>query len=197
MTFYTYAHLTPEGKVFYIGKGTKDRVYSTSDRSKNWRSLVKKHEGVRMQVLAYWDSEDEAFEHEKLLVECFKDFDFELANLTNGGRGVKGFIQSDETRAKRKEKMTGYKYKKVTCPKCGFVGGETSTKRWHFDNCKGLPRQFKARVTINGERIYLGKFATKQEADEAMEKYYREANVPIPRAFYKKSFGRSMPQLIV
>lgn len=42
-----------------------------------------------------------------------------------------GYKHSESTKAKlRKPKP------KVTCPHCGFIGGASSTKRWHFNNCK-------------------------------------------------------------
>jgi hypothetical protein len=44
-------------------------------------------------------------------------------------------------------------------------------KRWHFDNCMGL-KEFQARVTHNGERIFLGRYATKEEAERVENEYY-------------------------
>jgi len=71
-----------------------------------------------------------------------------------------------------KQKMSlankGRKYEQITCPKCNTVGGVTSMKRWHFDNCTGA-KLFKARTTINGKRIWLGRFSTKEQADMAIK----------------------------
>ena len=89
-----------------------------------------------IDVLAKWETEEEAFEHEKFIIQCFLDMGHRLVNKTKGGRGPYGRIESEETRQKRREKNTGYVHKIVTCPKCGTTGGETSMKRWHFDNCK-------------------------------------------------------------
>jgi hypothetical protein len=71
-----------------------------------------------------------------------------------------GRVHSDETRAKQSEKAKdrvvsdetkaklsasnkgkpspkkGIPRPKLTCPHCGLEGGNSSMKRWHFDNCK-------------------------------------------------------------
>jgi CRISPR/Cas system-associated protein Cas10 (large subunit of type III CRISPR-Cas system) len=47
-------------------------------------------------------------------------------------------------------------------------------RRWHFDNCTGPTKYFKARATLNGERIHLGKFATNEEAKAVVDAFYRE-----------------------
>lgn len=60
MTYYTYAHLTPQGEIFYIGKGIADRAYSFADRSHNWRRAVKQNKGVQIEILANWGTEEEA-----------------------------------------------------------------------------------------------------------------------------------------
>jgi hypothetical protein len=172
MTFYTYAHSTTDGKVFYVGKGVGDRAYSKSDRSLAWKEVVKKSKGYAVALLADWQSENDAYEHEKLLIECFRSMGHNLVNLTSGGKGVLDYCQTEESRELRRKLLTGFVHKQVTCPNCGHSGGETSMKRWHFENCKGY-RPFKARATKNGVRVYLGMYATKAEAD-MVEKAFKE-----------------------
>jgi hypothetical protein len=184
MTYYTYAHYTPKGDIFYIGKGTENRAYSTRDRGYKWKEIVKKNMGISIQILANWDTEEEAFSHEQLLIDCFKGMGANLVNLTNGGRGPNGYMQSPETRKKKRDKMLGYKYKLVTCPKCGTTGGNTSIYRWHFDKCTGA-KKYKARVTIDGKRMFLGNFATKDQATQVMINYYASVNKPLPKEFIK------------
>ena len=88
LVFYTYAHYAPNGKIFYIGKGIKDRAYSFSDRSDNWKRAVKDNKGLKIEILAHWDTEQEAFEHEKVLIDCFADMMHPLVNKTKGGKGA-------------------------------------------------------------------------------------------------------------
>jgi hypothetical protein len=190
MNFYTYAHYTPSGKVFYIGKGVNDRAYSFSDRSHAWKCAIKDNEGVNIRILAYWDTEQEAFEHEKVLISCFIDMEHPLVNKTKGGKGAYGYKQSEQTKQIKSLKLTGYKHSLITCPKCNKTGGETSMKRWHFDKCTGV-RPFKARVSIDGKRVCLGNFETKDLATQAEIKAYKDANKPFPFEFVKR---KGIPQ---
>ena len=102
--YYTYAHFrADDGKCLYIGKGKGKRAWVTSKRSAWWKSVVAKH-GYRVQILATWESEEEAFEHEKFLIACFRDMGHPLVNLTGGGEGPSGLKHSAETRAKMAER---------------------------------------------------------------------------------------------
>lgn len=86
--FYTYAHINATtNKIFYIGKGSKKRYKSTDRRSAHWNNIVNKY-GFHAEILAHWDTEKEAFDHEKLLISCFKDMGYTLANKTDGGEGT-------------------------------------------------------------------------------------------------------------
>ena len=168
--YYTYSHSAPNGKIFYIGKGKGDRAYSFSDRSHDWKRAVKANEGISIKILAYWETEQEAFEHEKFLVACFDDLDYAIVNKTKGGKGVYGYKQPDELKKHKSQLMTGYKHDKVTCPHCNTTGGKTTMNRWHFDKCTGA-KKFSSRTTINGVRIWLGNYATKEEADKVAKEY--------------------------
>ena len=98
--YYTYIHTRNDnGKVFYIGKGTAQRAYAT-ERNAHWRSIVDKH-GFTAEILAKWSTEQEAFDHEKLLIASFIDMGYVLANKTPGGEGIpKGYKFSEETKRK-------------------------------------------------------------------------------------------------
>ncbi len=184
LMYYTYAHYTPNGKVFYIGKGVDDRAYSFSDRSHAWKRAIKVNKGLNIEILAYWGTEKEAFEHEKVLIDCFTDMKHPLVNETKGGKGAYGVVFSEERKQHLKQKLTGLKHKLVTCPKCKKQGGETTMKRWHFDKCTGN-RPFKARVTYNNKRVFLGYFATQQEVTAKCIEFYASVNKPLPKEFIK------------
>ena len=94
--FYTYAHYKPEGGLFYIGKGAGNRAYNTRDRNIHWKRVVAKYGKPHVEILANWDTEKEALDHEVLLISCFKDMGFVLTNKTNGGEGTSGFKHSEE-----------------------------------------------------------------------------------------------------
>jgi hypothetical protein len=96
--YFTYAHARKsDGRIFYIGKGKHGRATSKADRNNYWHNTVAKH-GLEINVLAKWRSEQEAFEHEKFLIWCFRDMGFGLVNMTDGGEGLAN--PSQETRSK-------------------------------------------------------------------------------------------------
>ena len=98
--FYTYAHYTPQGRLFYIGKGNGERAYKKSGRNLHWHNVVNKYGKPDVQVLAHWNTEEEALDHERLLISCFRDLGHKLCNLADGGKGNSGIEMSEETKVK-------------------------------------------------------------------------------------------------
>jgi hypothetical protein len=104
--YYTYIHSKADTKeIFYVGKGmvSRHRANSKSNRSKYWHNVVKKH-GLEVQIASYWESESDAFLHEKFLISCFKDMNISLVNLTNGGDGTSGWVHTDVFRKEQAER---------------------------------------------------------------------------------------------
>lgn len=110
--FCTYAHYTPEGRLFYIGKGSEKRAHSKHGRNNYWQKVVKKYGNPDVQILANWDTEAEAFSHEVLLISCFKDLGHKLCNLSNGGEGPSGLKHSEEFKQKLRIRHTGNTWRK-------------------------------------------------------------------------------------
>lgn len=106
--FCTYAHYTPQGRLFYIGKGSSElRAYYMQGRNNYWQKVVNKYGKPDVQILARWDTEEEAFSHEKLLISCFRDLGHILTNLTDGGDGASGYKQTQEHKDKLSLARTG------------------------------------------------------------------------------------------
>lgn len=95
--FYTYAHYKPEGGLFYIGKGIKNRAYDMKMRNVYWKNVVAKYGNPVVEILANWKTEEEALSHEKLLISSFKEMGIKLANLTDGGEGVSGYKHTESS----------------------------------------------------------------------------------------------------
>ena len=95
-----------------------------------------------------------------------------------------GKKQPAELVEKRRQKLIGRKHEKIACPKCNTQVPINMAKRYHFDNCKGL-RPYTARVTIDGKRVFLGRFETKDLATQAEIKAYKDANKPFPIEFIR------------
>lgn len=105
-----YRHIKPNGEVFYIGIGkTIKRAYVKSKRSEFWKNIVAAY-GYEVQILKQDLSWEEACELEKMLISHYGRRDLKLGplvNLTDGGDGGFGVIQSKETRDKRRVSMIG------------------------------------------------------------------------------------------
>jgi hypothetical protein len=110
MEFYTYAHYKPQGGLFYIGKGHANRAYNTKDRNVHWKRVVAKYGKPHVEILAHWKTEEEALDHEKLLISSFRDMGFTLANITDGGEGCTGLRHTEEVKQKIRMLNTGRKH---------------------------------------------------------------------------------------
>lgn len=99
MHFCTYAHHKPDGAMFYIGKGSIKRAHSSVGRNVMWKRTVKKHGGFSVEILAQWESEQEAFDHEIFLIETLRGIDIPLTNIAIGGMGSVGLRHTDEHKA--------------------------------------------------------------------------------------------------
>ncbi|CAB4155853.1 hypothetical protein UFOVP1417_64 [uncultured Caudovirales phage] len=173
MRYYVYTHAIPNGSVFYVGKGQRGRAFSNYKRSPAWRGIVDQYAGLTIHIVSYYETEKEAYAAEKMLIKKYRNMGARLVNIADGGPGPLGYVQSESARLKKQIQMTGYKHKTITCPHCNLSGGETSMKRWHFEKCTGL-KMFKARATINGKRVFLGNYATKEDANNIAEKFKAE-----------------------
>lgn len=89
--FYTYAHYRadqPERGPFYIGKGKGPRAWKVNGRSEWWRKTAEKH-GVAIEILSHWPTEEDAYSHERLLIDCMRGMRLKIVNLTAGGDGLR------------------------------------------------------------------------------------------------------------
>jgi hypothetical protein len=103
MMFYTYLHSRASDNLpFYIGKGVGKRAWKTTKRNNHWNNVRAKH-GVKVEIVAHWQTEQDALDHEKFLIWCFRDMGFDLANIAEGGQPgpvTRGMPKTDEHKAK-------------------------------------------------------------------------------------------------
>lgn len=100
-----YLHTKSESKeVFYVGIGNARRPYAKGKRrSKLWRRVVNKY-GYEVIILADNLTREQACDMEKYLIKYYGRRDLgtgTLVNMTEGGEGSKGYITSEETKAKQ------------------------------------------------------------------------------------------------
>lgn len=105
--FYTYAHIKPDGNIFYIGKGSGNRAWKKTRRNQYWKNIVAKYTEYKVQILAVWQTEKEALDHEIFLISCFHKLGHKLANITSGGEGTSGYKHTEERKQKLKELWSG------------------------------------------------------------------------------------------
>jgi len=115
----TYAHYKPDNTIFYIGIGNAKRPYDFQKRSNYWKNIVAKYGKPNVQILAEWDTAEEAKQHEIVLIDCFKSMGYQLANLTNGGDGCNGYRHTEEHKQKMSDRFKGDKN-----PMFGMVGNK-------------------------------------------------------------------------
>ena len=112
--FYVYVHCRKDGTPFYVGKGSagpnNSRAYAfTVSRNRAYINCLNK-QGVRnIHVRIYpRDTEEEAFEFEKQLIQIQRAAGFKLHNLAEGGRGgTTGTVSSHESNLKRSLALKG------------------------------------------------------------------------------------------
>lgn len=103
--YYTYAHYTADTKeLFYIGKGQRRRAWQSSSRNRHWNYKVAKH-GFSVEILAYWETDEEALQHEKLLIGIFKPRG-QLVNVAEEGSST-GAKRTQEQKEEIRKRLIG------------------------------------------------------------------------------------------
>jgi len=151
--FYVYAHRRADnGDVFYIGKGTRRRAWSSSGRNSKWKRIADRF-GFHVEILHDNLTQADAFSLEVFEISSAKE-KYELANITNGGSGgtsagyrhskeVKEIISRAQSGRRKsqnhKEKLrianTGKKLSNETREKMSMVRKEKGT-----NHLEGIPK---------------------------------------------------------
>lgn len=186
MKYYTYLHTRNDnGQVFYIGKGTNKRAWAV-ERNNHWCSIVSKH-GFTVQIIAYWTTEKEAFEHEKLLIASFIDMGYNLANKTPGGEGIpKGYKFSEETKRKIALSHLGSKRTEETKQKMS----KSSAWRGHTYTTSGMTG--KQHTEFSRTKMSISRKGAKQSPEHIAKRFKSMMSNPN----YKPGFLGKKHQII-
>lgn len=161
--FYTYAHYrADDNRIFYIGKGKGSRHKSISCRNIHWRRTVALY-GFKSEILCRWNTESEAFEHEKFLIKMFRELGHKLVNITDGGEGASGVKMSEEQKQKIREDHRTRDYATIFTPEARakiintHTGKHVSveTRRKMSEAGKGRPVSAETREKFR--KIFTGR----------------------------------------
>lgn len=115
MKYLTYCHSRNDnGEIFYIGLSSNEqRPYSKHSRNRYWKNVANKY-GYSVRIIKRFDTREEAANHEKELIQIYKDAGCRLVNLSTGGEyGAAGVIRSNEFKAKVSNSKKGVKNPKL------------------------------------------------------------------------------------
>jgi len=151
--FYVYQHLRLDNnEPFYIGKGYKDRAWRKKRNNKGWNNIVDKV-GFKVEILKYFDDENQAIEYEHKLINGYRKQGFELVNQTKYSSGGTKWSYTDQVRNKQSKGQIGTKRPK--------------TKEW----CEKISRANKGRIILWANKI--------GDAHRGKPKNYLSKNKPI------------------
>ena len=126
--YYVYAHRkATTGEIFYIGKGTGRRAWGTIDRNPFWQAVARKH-GFTIEIIEDQLQEWYAYELEQTLIAGYGRRNVGtgiLTNITEGGKGVSGIVQSAKCRKVTSERSKGLSNPKADLQIYQFTNIET------------------------------------------------------------------------
>jgi len=154
--FYVYQHIRPDtNAVFYVGKGSGERVKSKSHRNKYWKNIVSKV-GYEQRIAFESEDEDLVFFIEQEMIANLRAKGFKLANQTDGGKGgIKGYSHTEESRKKISEGMKG-KLAGEKHPRYGLKGSDNpmhgrkqsaEARKGMSENCAMKRPEVKAKIS--------------------------------------------------
>lgn len=126
--FYTYAHTKPDGTTFYVGKGQGRRAWDVNHRNKHWKATVKKHGIPNVEIMANWEKENDALEHEKVWIALYRLVNSNMANYADGGQGCSGYKYTKQQRKNRSGAGNGMFGKKRSEKELNIISEQTRKK---------------------------------------------------------------------
>ncbi|HEX3747589.1 MAG TPA: NUMOD3 domain-containing DNA-binding protein [Bryobacteraceae bacterium] len=108
-----YTHARPDGRVFYVGKGTERRANHLGPSQRTiWHArAVKKYGRANIKIrFMPCASEAEALMEEIRLIAEYRAKGTKLINITDGGDGVSGLKHTDSAREKVRQANLGRKH---------------------------------------------------------------------------------------
>lgn len=180
---YVYRHIRLDKNIpFYIGIGVGYRANQKHKRSLYWQRIVSKY-GYRIEIIMDDLTWEQAVEKEKEFIKLYGRKDKKqgpLANLTDGGEGMLGFIVSEKTKNKLSADRKGI------CPRpAGWKMPQSGIEKMRISN-KGHKRcvgrilsqetKDKIRKALIGQPPTTGRAIIKYDMTGNFVSEYKSAN---------------------
>jgi len=175
-------------EVFYVGMGAEEkRAFVKCKRNPYWKHIVNKV-GYSVNIIHKDIDWEEAKNIEILLIEKYGRKDLGLGNLVNmtdGGDGCFGLVQSKEAIQKIREAKKGKtrseefiqkiseinkgkKHSEEAKQKISIIQqNREGVKGYYFNKSR---KKYQAQIKVGGKKIQLGRFDTREEASQAYQK---------------------------
>lgn len=189
---YVYLHRrVSDDKVFYVGKGARNRAQSSSGRNVHWHRIVKKH-GFYACIVKDNMFERCALTFERMIIAAFGIKN--LANAVDGGGGTTGWRHSEATKKAISENVkkrtptekqlwalntygrsgpTEEARRKQSIAKMGVKKGPMDQSTKDKIREKRLGHKASEQARINMRDAHLGKFKGKENPnyDQTVRKF--------------------------
>ncbi|MCG7345342.1 hypothetical protein MHZ92_14480 [Sporosarcina sp. ACRSL] len=142
--FYVYEYYKVDSdEVFYVGKGTGQRMFETHNRNKYFNAVLKKYD-CNVRIVHDGLTNEEACEKEIERIAEMKAIGQAYCNFTNGGTGFSTGKLNPIHRRLRNGEVSLFSKKKFFGEKNGFYGRQHTedTKRRISESRKGKGGQF-------------------------------------------------------
>lgn len=185
--FYVYIHCTPDGEIFYVGKGAKRRAYEFRGRSKWHRHVTEKYgkENIIVQVVARTADELQALSWEVELIEQLSE-SVKLVNLTLGGEGVSGYSHTQEVIEAQKIRMVMMRDRL----------SDKAIRRFEVDGARDAASDRQRRLSTHESRLNLSEklsafYSTekgKQIQSNRTKEYWKDESSRLKQSLLTRAF---------
>jgi hypothetical protein len=163
--YYVYAHLKPgTDEVFYIGRGQKSRIIDKCINKRNdyWKRIVNKYGGFDYFKIEEGLTNDQANQLEMYWIAQFRNWGFNLVNMTDGGEGCVG-------KKLTKEQIEGIRLR--------ALGNKRNVgRRCSEETKKKISQSNKGRSLTKEQRENLIKLHTGRKASDETKKKMSESH---------------------
>lgn len=102
--FYIYRWINAENnEVFYVGKGSRQRLTQLSHRNRLVKKYLEENKNWYSEIIEYLEDEKEAFNKEDYWIKYYKNLGQATCNINKGGSGGYASIWSEEKRKYQSE----------------------------------------------------------------------------------------------